>query len=125
MPSTTASIEESLRSIRPGTRGAPDIDLASLGIVPAHAPPRLDAGTTWHGTHTIADRLAGIPPTPPATTPRPDALPLSRKKRAPPAGLPDDAESSHARNSGLFTLAKWGLFVLCAYLIWRHSPRYR
>lgn len=126
MPTTTADIEAFLRDIGPGARGVPDVDLAALGVVPAHVPPRLDGGAAaWHETHTIADRLAGIPPTPPATVPRPDALPPSRKRGTPPARLPDDARSAHARNSGLFTLAKWGLFMLFAYLIWRSSARYR
>jgi len=48
-----------------------------------------------------------------------------RKGGTPPARLPDDARSAHARNSGLFTLAKWGLFMLFAHLIWRASPRCR
>jgi len=126
MPPTTADIEAFLRDIRPNTRGMPDVGPVGPGAVPAHAPPRLGGGAgAWHETHTIAGHLAGIPPTPPATLPRPDALPLSRKRRAPPAGLPGDAKSAHARNSGLFTLAKWGLFMLVAYLIWHSSPRYR
>jgi len=126
MPPTAADIGAFLRDIRPNARGVPDIGPPGPGIVPAHVPPLPGGGAAaWHETHTIAARLAGIPPTPPATVPRPGAPAPSRKMGAPPARLPDDARSAHARNSGLFTLAKWGLFMLFVHLIWRASPRCR
>jgi len=43
----------------------------------------------------------------------------------PPARLPDDAESVHARHSGLFKLASAVLFIAVAALIYSKSPRYR
>jgi len=43
----------------------------------------------------------------------------------PPARLSDDAESVHARHSGLFELASAVLFIVVAALIYSKSPRYR
>lgn len=80
----------------------------------AHAAPAGQGagGTAVRDTHTIADHLAGIPPTPPATMPRPDGLPLSREGRVPPARLPGDAESVHARHSGTFTFLEQAIVAL-------------
>jgi len=64
--------------------------------VPAHVTPLLDGGAAaWHETPTPIGRLAGIPPTPPVTVPRPRPREKGRRlrrgcptTRSPPTSVP-------------------------------------
>jgi len=118
MPPTAADIGAFLRDIRPNARGVPDIGPPGPGIVPAHVTPLLDGGAAaWHETPTPIGRLAGIPPTPPVTVPRPAAPPPSRKGAAPPARLPDDPQSAYERARGTFLFIEMVMVPAVAFAL--------
>lgn len=116
-----------LRNWKPRHKGVPPYPVSHV-IIPASAPPRLDPmAAARQERHTISAHHSGIPPTPPATRPRPNKLSLAPRGTVPtpPARLPDGAESVYRRHRGLFEAVATVLFIAVAALIYSKSPRYR